>query len=114
MPQVEEEFGAPLWVVHRADLQMVLLTASRKAGIDVQTGHHVNAMDFGSDGVADILRKPRYQVNEGEWLEADVILCADGIKSHIRRDMMKIHGQTVHGTSPISSCGLVLLSDKIC
>ena len=99
MPQVEEEFGAPLLVVHRADLQMVLLQAARKAGIDVQTSHHVDVVDFGSDGTTDIcpVRRPRYKVNDGEWVEADVIICADGIKSRIRRDMMKIHGQTDYG-----------------
>jgi salicylate hydroxylase len=101
MPRVEQEFGAPLWVVHRADLQMVLLTAARKAGVDVQTGHHVGVVDFGRRGTTGIYppTKPRYSVNGGEWLEADVILCADGIKSDIRRDMMKIHGQIDHGTS---------------
>jgi salicylate hydroxylase len=101
MPQVEQEFGAPLWVVHRADLQEVLLTAARKAGINVRTGHHVDSVDFGSDSSTEIrqLRKPKYKINKGEWLEADVIICADGIKSRIRREMMKIHGQTDNGIS---------------
>lgn len=105
MPRVEEEFGSPLWVAHRADLQTTLLTAARNAGLEVQTGHHVDIVDFGSDGTANIcpVRRPRYRVNEGEWLEADVIICADGIKSHIRRDMMKIHGQTDDGMSCILS-----------
>jgi len=75
MPQVEQQFGAPLWVVHRADLQKVLLTAASKAGINVQTGHHVDVVDFGSDGTPDVypVRRPRYKVNKGEWLDVDVI-----------------------------------------
>src|ERR1700729_140558 len=96
MPQVEMEYGSPLWVAHRADLQTALLKAARTAGIDVQTGHHVDVIDFGTVGVYPA-RRPRYKVNDGEWLEADVIICADGIKSHIRRDMMKIYGQTDDG-----------------
>jgi salicylate hydroxylase len=99
MTQVEEEFGAPLWVVHRADLQAVLLAAARKAGIEVLTGHHIDVVDFGSDGATDVcpVRRPRYRINDGEWLEADVIICADGIKSRIRNEMMKIHGQVDAG-----------------
>jgi salicylate hydroxylase len=93
MPLVEEKFGAPLWVAHRADLQTALLKAAQKAGIDVQTGHHVDVVDFGTVGVYPV-RRPRYKVNEGEWLDADVIICADGVKSRIRRDMMKAHGKT--------------------
>jgi salicylate hydroxylase len=105
MPQVEEEFGAPLLVVHRADLQKALLKAARRADIDVQTGHHVDVVDFGSGGIIDVypVRRPRYKVNEGDWLEADVIICADGIKSHIRREMLKIHGQIEDGMSPLLS-----------
>ena len=115
MPRVEEEFGAPLWVVHRADLQMVLLTAARNAGVDVQTGHHVCVVDFGR-GTMGIYppTKPRYSVNGGEWLEADVILCADGIKSDIRRDMMEIHGQIDHGISRIHPIEFVVSSNIVC
>jgi salicylate hydroxylase len=99
MPQAEEKYGAPLWVVHRADLQTVLLEAARKAGIVVQTGHHVDVVDFGSGGTTGAypMKRPRYKVNEGVWQEADVIICADGIKSHTRKEMMKIHGQTDAG-----------------
>ena len=115
MPRVEQEFGAPLWVVHRADLQMVLLTAARKAGVDIQTGHHVDVVDFGLHGTTGLypITKPRYSVNGGEWLEADVILCADGIKSNIRTDMMKIHGQIDHGISHMHLIKLVVYSNIV-
>lgn len=99
MPQVEEEFGAPLWVIHRADLQMALLKAAKSLGVEVKTGHHVDTVDFGSgEAYATGTRRPRYKVNRGDWLEADVIICADGIKSNTRKEMMKIHGQTDYGT----------------
>jgi salicylate hydroxylase len=96
MPQVEEEFGAPLWVIHRADLQMTLLRAAESLGVQVKTGHHVDTVDFGSDDSQSIcaVRRPRYKVNKGDWLEADVIICADGIKSNTRKEMMDIYGQT--------------------
>lgn len=108
MPQAEELHGAPLWVVHRADLQEVLLAAARKFGIDIRTGHHVEVVDFGSDGTKDIypIRKPRYIINKGDSFEADVIICADGIKSRIRTDMMKTQGQTDTGMYLVLCCGM--------
>jgi salicylate hydroxylase len=102
MPRVEQEFGAPLWVAHRADLQTALLSAARNAGVKVMTNHHINSVDFGTMGAYTVGR-PRYKVNNGEWLEADVIICADGIKSRIRRDMMKLHGQTDDSESLLTS-----------
>jgi hypothetical protein len=59
------------------------------------------------------ITKPRYSVNGGEWLEADVILCADGIKSNIRTDMMKIHGQIDHGISHMHLIKLVVYSNIV-
>lgn len=99
MPKVEEEFGAPLWVIHRADLQNTLLRAARSLGVDVQTGHHIDAVDFNYDETEEAfpLRRPRYKVNKGDWTEADVIICADGVKSRMRGDMMKLYGQTDQG-----------------
>lgn len=96
MPQIEEEFGAPLWVIHRADLQLTLLRAAESLGVQVKTGHHVDAVDVASEKNHPIsaVRRPRYKVNGGSWLEADVVICADGIKSNARRDMMNIYGQT--------------------
>lgn len=92
MPRVEQEFGAPFWVAHRADLRAVLLKAAQKAGVDIQTGHRVDVVDFGTMAGRP-MRRPRYRVNGREWFEADVIICADGINSRIRRDIMNLHGQ---------------------
>lgn len=78
---------------------MTLLRAAESLGVQVKTGHHVDTVDFGSDDNQSIcaVRRPRYKVNKGDWLEADVIICADGIKSNTRKEMMDIYGQTDYG-----------------
>jgi salicylate hydroxylase len=49
---VKERFGAPWWVVHRADLQMVLLDAVRShPGIRLVFGRSVKSVDEEGDGV---------------------------------------------------------------
>ena len=39
----------------------------------------------------------RVKLNSGEWIEGDVVIAADGIKSDIRRQMADIH--SVHDQS---------------
>ncbi len=69
MPGVEDKYGAPLWVAHRADVQRVLRQGAEKAGVKILTSHKVEEVDF---------EKTRFRVNGMEWEEADVIIAADG------------------------------------
>ncbi|TGJ81208.1 hypothetical protein E0Z10_g7558 [Xylaria hypoxylon] len=41
VPDVEDHFGAPLAVIHRADLQRILLNAARGCGCKILRGHEV-------------------------------------------------------------------------
>jgi salicylate hydroxylase len=123
MPQVEEAYGAPLWVVHRADLQRTLLEYAKELGVNVRTGSHVEEVDFNvqedEDNLAQaqLVRSPRILLKnrdqaEGKWVEADVIIAADGIRSGTRMAMMKRQGTEDHGGYSTSVVFVVLAADQ--
>ncbi|ETS79361.1 hypothetical protein PFICI_09214 [Pestalotiopsis fici W106-1] len=76
MPAVGKEYGAPLFVIHRGDLQRVLLDAAKLRGCRILTSHRVTRIDESFSA--------HVQVNDSEWLEGDLVIAADGIKSAIR------------------------------
>ncbi|KAM3515973.1 hypothetical protein MY11210_000513 [Beauveria gryllotalpidicola] len=85
MPANGLKYGAPMGVIHRGDLQNILLNKALELGCHIFTNHKVIAVD------------PKFsakvQVHQGTtdakfWLSADLIIAADGIKSHVRRQMM--------------------------
>lgn len=84
MPGIGEKYGSPLGVIHRGDLQRIILGGAQAAGIEIKLNHKVTHVD---DSFA-----PRVQVSSGRWFEADVIIAADGIKSHIREQIASSHG----------------------
>jgi salicylate hydroxylase len=73
-------YDAPYWVVHRADLQAVLLAAVEAApGISVRLGTRVDGFDSGSDGVAIATSG----VAAGEQ-HGRALIGADGLWSRLR------------------------------
>jgi salicylate hydroxylase len=73
-------YDAPYWVVHRADLQAVLLAAVEAApGISVRLGTRVDGFDSGSDGVAITTSG----VAAGEQ-HGRALIGADGLWSRLR------------------------------
>ncbi|KAJ5651079.1 uncharacterized protein N7484_004802 [Penicillium longicatenatum] len=88
MPQVSEKYHAPLAVIHRGDLQRILLEGCKAAGIEIRTSSRVTKVpdDF----------EARVQLESGEWISGDVVIAADGIKSDIRQQIASHHG--VHDT----------------
>ncbi|KAH9824465.1 3-hydroxybenzoate 6-hydroxylase [Teratosphaeria destructans] len=73
---VEERYGAPYYFVHRADLvRLFVETAERNKRITIRTKSRVSSYDFEAPSVTLI---------SGEVLSADLIVCADGIKSSVR------------------------------
>jgi salicylate hydroxylase len=73
---VESKYGAPYYFIHRADLINALVDAAKKhKNIDLITNCKVVEYDFES---------PALKTGTGEWLSADLIICADGIKSSVR------------------------------
>lgn len=84
MPSIGQKFGAPISVIHRGDLQRILLNAAKRAGVEIRTATKVVAVDPEFSA--------RVKTKDGEWIEGDVIIAADGIKSDIRRQIAASHG----------------------
>ncbi|NNC00951.1 FAD-binding monooxygenase, partial [Corallococcus exiguus] len=81
-PFMRERFGAPYWVVHRADLQTILLDAVRsRPSIRLVMGRTVEASDNGADAVSLTLAT---ESGTREGLRADAVIGADGVWSKTR------------------------------
>lgn len=73
---VESRYGAPYYFIHRADLIKALGDAARQhQNINLVTNCKVLEYDF---------EAPAVKTGDGKWLPADLIICADGIKSTVR------------------------------
>ena len=78
-------------MIHRGDLQRILLEAVYPEKVDIRLNHKVIK--------ADPYFKARVQVSSGEWIEGDVLIVADGIKSDIRAQMAQEYGVKDRSTS---------------
>ena len=75
-------FGAPYWMVHRADLHRVLLDALAAAAPGaLQLGARVTAVREGDAGVTLALE-------DGAHRDADALIAADGVHSLLRRQLL--------------------------
>lgn len=82
-PYMRERFGAPYWVIHRADLQTILLDAVRaRPGVRLVMGRTVDALESDAAGVT--LRLAR-ESGARETLRVDLAVGADGVWSKARR-----------------------------
>lgn len=72
---IVETYGAPYYLVHRADLHAALLEAVQKAGVKILNNKRVVSYDF---------EDPSATTQEDEVFAADLVICADGIKSIAR------------------------------
>lgn len=72
-----ERYGAPYVVVHRSDLHTILLEACREAGVALETGRAVTAVENTDDTAFTRLA-------DGAVLESDVVVAADGLHSTLR------------------------------
>ncbi len=76
-PSAEALWGAPYLQAHRADLHAVLLDAAASAGVRLEPGCAVEALEVASAGV-------RVTTGGGHVHAADVLIGADGIHSRVR------------------------------
>ncbi|CZR50303.1 related to salicylate hydroxylase [Phialocephala subalpina] len=73
---VETKYGAPYYFLHRADLITLLVDAANKhKNINLMMGCTVDEYDF---------EAPAVKLSTGTRLSADLVICADGIKSAVR------------------------------
>lgn len=75
---VQNKYGAPYYFVHRADFIKALVAAVEKnKSIQLRMGARVTEYDFAT---------PRVRCDDG-WLQGDLLICADGIKSSARNEI---------------------------
>lgn len=68
------------WLIHRADYQKILYDAAIKAGVHFSLGCHVEGVDE---------KETTLILKDGQRLQADLIIGADGIRSKIRKTILK-------------------------
>ena len=85
MGDVEERCDAPAWVAHRADLLSILKIKAEELGVHICTNSWVEDIDFANTRV-----KIRSCT---DWLQSDVVIAADGIKSSIRKKILALHNR---------------------
>lgn len=74
--QVEKTYGAPYYFLHRADLVDVLVEAvAKNKAVRLRMDSQVDDYDF---------EVPAVTLSTGERISADLVICADGIKSAAR------------------------------
>lgn len=88
MPQIADSYGAPLGVIHRGDLQRILLLAAKNNGVNIQTSHKVIKADPNFEA--------RVQLADGQWIEGHIVIAADGIKSILRAQVAEHHNHKDH------------------
>lgn len=80
---IRERHGAPYYVIHRADLQTILLDAVRaRPGIRLMVGREVVALHESEQGVA--IDVESLAGGRSDRLEADLVVAADGVRSTLR------------------------------
>ena len=89
MPSVGLRYGAPTSVIHRADLQRILLNAAKRNGCEILTGHQVVEIDPNYTARVKVCKT---ETGELTWLSGDLIIGADGIKSFTRQEITKSVG----------------------
>jgi salicylate hydroxylase len=78
----EKRYGAPYWVIHRGDLQAVLIDAVRvHPGIVLNLGARVEDFALNEDGVTVFARSAQHRVED----RGVALIAADGLWSSLRR-----------------------------
>ncbi|KAI1371043.1 FAD binding domain protein [Hypoxylon crocopeplum] len=73
--KIVEQYGAPFWDIHRADLQESLVNRARSLGVDILLGADVQNIDF---------KNATATTRDGQTVQGDLILGADGLWSRTR------------------------------
>jgi salicylate hydroxylase len=84
LEDAEQRWGAPYLVVHRADLQRVLLeTAARTCGISLMTGATVNGIEQNASSVSVVIGEGTVASKAA----GDCLIGADGVHSSVRQSL---------------------------
>lgn len=92
---MQQRYGAPYWVVHRADLQTILLDAVRsEPAIRMVMGRKVEEVRDGPEQAELVWSSSN---GSRESLQADLVIGADGVWSKVRRVLGAPSTPTFHG-----------------
>ncbi|KAJ6488843.1 hypothetical protein C8R45DRAFT_901717 [Mycena sanguinolenta] len=93
LTHVAERYGKPHCVAHRSALANALYEGCKAAApqVTIHFRHTVVGVDFDNTRVQV---KERDEEGDGHWIDADVVLGADGVKSIIRTSMLAKHGDS--------------------
>ncbi|KAI0377717.1 putative monooxygenase [Hypomontagnella monticulosa] len=75
-----ERYGAPFWDLHRADLQEAMVRRAQALGVDIRLDADVQYVDF---------QRVSVTLQDGELVEGDLILGADGLWSRTRSFLLQ-------------------------
>ncbi len=94
-PYMQQRYGAPYWVIHRADLQTILLDAVRsESSIRIVTGRKVETVRDGAEHAELVWTSSN---GSRETLTADAVIGADGVWSKVRRAIGDTASPAFHG-----------------
>ncbi|XMA20383.1 hypothetical protein WAI453_013174 [Rhynchosporium graminicola] len=78
--QIHERYGSPFWGMHRVDLQRTMVARCSDLGVNIRLGARVVDVDF---------EMVEVKLQDGEILDGDVVLCADGLWSAARARFLR-------------------------
>lgn len=94
---IEEDFGYPFLEVHRSALQKSLVVGVESCPdqVTLHLGHNVLDLDIDNTRFK-VKNRSDPKEGDGEWIQGDIILAADGIKSKARGAFLKRAKQEDH------------------
>jgi salicylate hydroxylase len=72
VPEFDKRFGAPYYVIHRANLQIAMYKLAVDLGVDIRLGQGVKEYDG---------ERARVVLEDGMVVEGDLVVAADGMLS---------------------------------
>ena len=86
---MEKDFEYPLFVAHRSTLQRALIVGCKKSGVvDIKLGMCITAIDLENTCIQVCPTTQRDADSTQDWIKADVLIAADGVKSPTRALML--------------------------
>lgn len=86
LPNVDCIKDSTMLSVHRGDLQLAMKNAAEAAGAEINLASGVEDIDF---------ENTRFKIKgHSNWIQKDVIIAADGLKSIVRTKILALHGDT--------------------
>lgn len=100
--EMRRKYDAPFWDLHRVDVQRALADRARELGVEVRLGSRVEDIDFDAAKVT---------LKDGEVLQADLLVGADGLWSRCRQKFLAAQGKTEDAPLPTGDLAYRIVLD---